>query len=145
MGKDKFRLKTRATTKKWHVWVVCSLGASLCYRYKLNITALHCLFLIYCALEDGGQKRRWESAKVHKTHKSSMIFPLRITIGAMPYVLLSLHIYFYQTISCSQSAAGSFHGSLEEKMSHWIANTIRKKPHWLFFFPVFNEQWWSRH
>lgn len=68
----------------------------------------------------------------------------------MPLVLLSLHIYFYQTTSYSQSAAGSFHGSLEKKTNSVNICPIElqiqsEKGHTDLIFPVCNEQWWSRH
>lgn len=74
---------------------VLSGCSSLCFRYKLNITAFHCLYCIYCALEDKGQKGRWESAKVYKTQKSNLILLTHITFGAIPLVLLSLHVYLH--------------------------------------------------
>lgn len=69
----------------------------------------------------------------------------------MPLVLLSLHIYFYQTTSYSQSAAGSFHGSLEKKKPNSVnicpieLQIQSEKGHTDLIFPVCNEQWWSRH
>lgn len=115
---------------------VLSGCVSLCYRYKLNIRALQ---------GDG-------YLQSFTRHKSNLTFLPRITFGAMPLVLLSLHIYFYQTTSYSQSAAGFFLGSLEKK-NKFCQHTVcpiqlqiqSEKGHTNLIFPVCNEQWWSRH